>query len=200
LATGENVHALGKHVLRVGIFGILAGLHKYHHEAAKELVRLETGETHEQKDTVQEWQGDQRESIQQEERRKNKKVDTQMSETSFLEANDLAVLALIGDSIHMHERVDGGSDKPRQSQYGVDGNHAGNDATVVVVSRAVGELMGRVVEQMPSDAVVKEDQDKGQKCWNGGEHGKPALAVQVGEVHDPATATKRLNIGTVLRV
>jgi hypothetical protein len=124
---------------------------------------LETGETHDQEDTVQDWQGCQRESIKQEERCKNKKVDTQTSEASFLDANDLAVPALLGESIQMHERVNGGSHKPWQSQHGVDGNHAGNDDTTVVASLAVGDLVRRVVEQMPSDAVVKEDQDKGQE-------------------------------------
>lgn len=146
LAQGENVHALGKHVLRVGRFGILDGLHGEHHEAAKELVRLETGKTHEQEDTVQDRQRGQRENIQQEERRNNKKVDTRMSEASFLNANDLAVLALLGESIQMHDRVDGGSDKPRQSQHGVHGNHTRNNDTVVVAGFSVGELVRRVIK------------------------------------------------------
>jgi hypothetical protein len=40
VAQGENVHALGKDVLRVALFGILAGLHEEHHEAEKELIHF----------------------------------------------------------------------------------------------------------------------------------------------------------------
>jgi hypothetical protein len=53
----------------------------------------------------------------------------------------------------------------------------------------------RVVEQMPCDTVVKEDQEKGQECRDRVKHGDPGLAIQVCEDDEPVSSTKRLIAG-----
>ena len=150
----EVVHSLGLHVLREGFLGVLFSLHEEHEEALEELVGSQTGQTHEQEHAVQNGHRNELQHIQRKECHQDQEMDTQVGQSGLLDTDNLAVNALLGQGIQVVQTAHSGSDQPRKTQQGVDGNHQGNENGIPVVRLAVRQLVAGMVDQMP-----------GNTCW-----------------------------------
>eukprot|EP00964_Phaeocystis_antarctica_P134889 scaffold99192_cov36-Phaeocystis_antarctica.AAC.2 len=69
-----------------------------------------------------------------------------------------------------------------------------------MVRRAVGDLVVWPVDQVPCEAVAKEDQDECEQRRHRSEERHPRLAVAVAQVHQPWPTARRLcDLGALLR-
>ncbi len=75
--------------------------------------------------------------------------------------------------------------QPRQTEHSVHAVEEAAQTQVIVVRLAVLELVTLVRNEVPSDTVVQEYQDKGQNCRSSSHDGDPSLPVEVRKVNNP---------------
>lgn len=120
-----------------GSIGVLGRLHEPVGDSAPELVSGKRSETHEQEDSVQDWNGDNLEGTQEENRYTDEQMNEKVRQPSFLNRNDVSVLILLGKGSDVGNGSDCCSNKPRKSEHRVNSNHDGNDNGIIVESFSV---------------------------------------------------------------
>lgn len=87
----------------------------------------------------------------------------------------------------------------RDSKVGVDGRNDSHDVSVVVVGCTIDNLVTGVVDNVPCDAIIKEQKDQGKKRGTGGHEGKIRVSIQFKQVHQPWASPPRFSLlGTVI--
>jgi hypothetical protein len=90
--------------------------------------------------------------------------------------------------------------EPWESQQPVDKVEDSTQKEIVVVGFAVLQLVTLVIDKVPGDAVVQEDQEEGQEGWSGCEKHYPSFAAKVRHVDKPSASSEWFGlVGTVIR-
>ena len=169
-------------------------------DSVPELHGRQSGKTHKQKHTVQDWQGQQLEQLQDQQGKTNHQVGKEKSQTSFLHINNVAILVLVGQTVEMDNARNRGGDQPWKTKDTIDKVKHSVQAQIIVVRFPMLELVVGVVDQMPCDTVVKEAKQEGKDGRSSSDNGHPSLSSQVGKVDEPVTSSSGFGlIRTVIR-
>ena len=95
-----------------------------------------------------------------------------MRQASLLDRNNFPVL-VFGKGVDMSDRADSGGNQPRKSKYTVDTNRNPDQDSIPIVRISVGELIGRMVDQVPCDTIIKEHKDESEHGWDSSKKGDP---------------------------
>mmetsp|Transcript_15306 Transcript_15306/g.19146 ORF Transcript_15306/g.19146 Transcript_15306/m.19146 type:complete len:210 (-) Transcript_15306:867-1496(-) len=126
-------------------------------------------------------------------------MNSQMRQPRFLHRQNLATLILFRHGMDVIQRPDSGGNKPWQPQNRVHGNHDPNDNCIVVVRISMRQLVCGMVDQVPRDTVVQENEDKCQHRRTRSHERHPRLAIQIGHINDPTPVPVRsTQVGTLL--
>mmetsp|Transcript_86963 Transcript_86963/g.251181 ORF Transcript_86963/g.251181 Transcript_86963/m.251181 type:complete len:200 (-) Transcript_86963:888-1487(-) len=118
----------------------------------------------------------------------------EVGQSGFLHGNDLSVLILLRQVVQVDNAGDGCSDKPGKSQKSVDHVAETVQEEIPVVRFTVLETVGGIVNQVPSDTVVKVEQDEREDSWTGSEERSVALSVQVSHLREPRSSSPWLRL------
>ena len=141
---------------------VKTGLLEPKQDAVPELHGGQSGETHEQKHTVQDWQRQQLEQLQDQQRKTNHQVGKEQGQTSFLHINNFAILVLVGQTVEMDDTRNSGGDQPGKTKDTIDKVEESIQAKIVVVGFTVLEFVVRMVDQVPCDTVIEEAKQEGK--------------------------------------
>jgi hypothetical protein len=109
----------------------------------------------------------------------------EMSQASFLNFKNVAILVLGGESTQMDDARDSRGHEPGETERTVDSLEDSRKDKVVVVSSSMFQATTGVVDQMPRDTVIKVNQDESKNGWSGCHEGNPGLSVEVTIVDEP---------------
>ena len=189
-----KVHTGLGHVLGEGRLGVLAWLLKEEQEAIPELHSRKRRQSHEQKDTVQDRHRKQLQHSENQKRQSDHQMGKEEGQASLLDRCDLAVTVLLGECVEVDDARHRCGNQPRKSKHSVDQVENSIQAEIVVVCLAVLQVIVGVIDQVPGDAIIKEDQEKAEEGGACRHNRNPALAVHVREVNKPRTSTCRLRL------
>ena len=179
--------------------GVEAWLAEPQKNAVPELDSRQRGETHEQEDSVEDRKRDELEDVQGKDGERHEKVGEKHGQTSFLDFEELAVLVLLGETVEVDDAGHSGGDEPWETKHSVDEIEAATQKKIVVVGFSVLQLVALVVDQMPSDSIIEEDQHKGEEGRSGGKENHPTFSVHISQVGKPrASAECFIELFTVL--
>ena len=162
------MNALLFHVLGVRCHGILGRLHEKEEDSLPELLARKCHETHKEKHTVQDRHWQNLEKAQYKNGAKDQDVNKQTSQAGFLDTDSVSVLVLVGHCRNVKDTRDSRGDKPRATDEAVDNDLTGRETSVVVVGFTVRKLVAWVVRNVPSDAVIQPNKDKGKTGGSSG--------------------------------
>mmetsp|Transcript_14681 Transcript_14681/g.34111 ORF Transcript_14681/g.34111 Transcript_14681/m.34111 type:complete len:307 (-) Transcript_14681:289-1209(-) len=184
---GEEVDAPERlDVLRVGRRVLdPRGFLEEEEDPLPQLLGRERHQPHEQEDAVEDGDRDELDDVQGEARSEDHDVRQQPRQPGLLEARGDALLRPLRHRRDVHDAGDRRGDEPRQTEDRVDGDHDSGHERVVVVRVPVRDPVGRVVDDVPRDAVVEEAQDEGQRRGPGRSEDDPGLPAEIEEVDDP---------------
>jgi hypothetical protein len=80
---------------------------------------------------------------------------------------------------------DSRGDKPRTTDEAVDNDLTGRETGVVVVGFTVRKLVAWVVRNVPSDAVIQPNKDKGETGGPSGKNRNVSLSSKIKQIHQP---------------
>ena len=106
-------------------------------------------------------------------------------QSSFLHRDEVSILVLVSQSVQVNNTGDGSSDQPGKTQDSIDTVEETTQHKIVVVSFSVLQLVGLVVDQVPSDTVVQEAKQEGKDSRSSGHNDNPSFSVQVSKVSKP---------------
>mmetsp|Transcript_3591 Transcript_3591/g.9529 ORF Transcript_3591/g.9529 Transcript_3591/m.9529 type:complete len:283 (-) Transcript_3591:1091-1939(-) len=185
LKDGVHVDAPLLHVLGVAVLGVLGWLLEEEEEAIPELDVGQAGETHEEEHSVQDWQREELEDVEDQERQPDHEVGEEHGEAGLLYLEEVAVTVLVGQGIQVDDAWNGGGHQPWQSQQAVDEVEESIETQIVVVRFSVLQVVALVVDEMPRDAVVEVAKHEGKDGRSGRHDGNPVLSVEVAKVNQP---------------
>lgn len=176
-------------VLGVRCRRVSAGLLEEQEEAIPELDARHGGETHEQKDSKEDREGDLLDGGKEQKRETNQSVGNEVCQACLLYLDDVAILVSVGQVIQVNDARDGGSHEPRETQETVDQIAKAIAQEVPIVGVSVLQVVTGVVDQMPCDSVIKVEEEKGKDGRTGSDEHRPGLSIEITHLGKPRTGT-----------
>ena len=93
----------------------------------------------------------------------------------------------------MHDAGDRGGDEPWKAEHRIDGDHKCGNERIVIVRVSVRDFVGRMVDNVPRDAIVQETQYKGERRGSGRHENDPGLAIEIQQVDKPRPPAVRFD-------
>lgn len=90
-----------------------------------------------------------------------------MRQPGLVDGDNSPVRPLLRHGMEMVERPDRRCHQPREPKQRVDQDKDADHDGVLVIRVAVLQLVARVVDEVPGDSVVQEDQHEGKQCCSG---------------------------------
>ena len=174
LEAGVKVDTLLLHVLGEGHFWVLAGLHEEKQETVPELNSRQRGETHEQKDSQEHWEWNELQKIQEEHSHSKQEVTDEHSQAGFLDTDEFSLGILFSQGVQVNDARNSGSNQPRKPQKSIDAVEESIQDKIVVVGFSMFKLVVLVVNQVPSDSIIKVAQKESHDGRAGSSNWSPA--------------------------